>query len=527
MRRIKVLVIVALGVLFFACGNKDTLSLDLIPVRNGDVYQYIDNTGKVVINPQFAEATAFREGLALVQDTSENPKWGFIGRDGKYVIAAKYKYATVFSEGLAWVVAENEAPMAINKKGEKVFSLPEAETVYLFRDGLAAFNVINASGETSWGFVDKKGEIKINPQFSFIWKGYSEGLCAAANDDFKWGYIDKEGKVVINYQFNSASYFKNGRATVLLGDKIGTIGKDGKYVINPQFEDMDYDGDWYMIKQSNRIGWCDKDGKITINPQFDEAFPFNGNKLAPVRVGKTWGYIDREGKIVIPSQFDMATPFVGNMAVVAVSEKVGLIDKDGKYIVNPEIEELSEDILLYILNGNTPYMGVNTDYFNVNLVAAGLSFDTPGGFTVKSTYGDIAAKLELKESNFNKYNNEHIIIKSKPLSGDAEYSLYTIGSPFKETKVVNQGWFSSYTTTKYQFDSQAKPLAYGYKIRLKKNGEGKEDMVVKAIESKLKELGYNKAAGENRGLQYLGKTQDVGIYQDKNEVIVEIIFHLS
>lgn len=113
--------------------GKKNSEIKLIPVRNGNEFQYIDREGKIVINPQFSVATIFRDGLALVKTSGSEPKWGFITEEGKFAINANYKSATVFSDGLAWVVSDNAAPTLINTKGEAKFTLQDAETVENFK----------------------------------------------------------------------------------------------------------------------------------------------------------------------------------------------------------------------------------------------------------------------------------------------------------------------------------------------------------------------------------------------------------
>ncbi|MDA3844463.1 MAG: WG repeat-containing protein, partial [Candidatus Kapabacteria bacterium] len=141
-KKITSFITVLLVVVLNSCGGgsgSDISEIQLYPVKSGTEYQYIDKSGKIVINPQFSEATVFRGGLALVKSSGDDPKWGFISENAKYEITAQYKEATVFSEGLAWVVMTNGAPTAINKKGETQFTLPEAEKVRIFKNGLAAF----------------------------------------------------------------------------------------------------------------------------------------------------------------------------------------------------------------------------------------------------------------------------------------------------------------------------------------------------------------------------------------------------
>lgn len=53
---------------------KSSKDIELIPYAQKEKYGYFDLEGKIVINPQFAYATAFREGIALVKATGDKGK---------------------------------------------------------------------------------------------------------------------------------------------------------------------------------------------------------------------------------------------------------------------------------------------------------------------------------------------------------------------------------------------------------------------------------------------------------------------
>lgn len=141
------------------------------------MFQYIDTDVKVVITPQFTDATVFQNGLALVRISGEEPIWGYIKEDGKFAITPNYKKATVFSEDLAWVVSDNGFPTAINNKGE-IVKLKNAVSVKIFK-GFAAYSILD---DENWGLLDAS--------------------------PFKWGFLDKEGKVIINPQFSNVGNFQ-------------------------------------------------------------------------------------------------------------------------------------------------------------------------------------------------------------------------------------------------------------------------------------------------------------------------------
>ncbi len=499
----------------FACnfiGNK-TEEIKLYPVKSGENYQYIDQEGKIVINPQFSEASLFRNGLAMVRTFGENPKWGFIGEDGKFVINAIYENATVFSEDLAWVVSKNSEPLAIDTKGQVKITLKDAESVRIFRGGLAAYDVLDVSG-TKWGFVDKEGKVKINPQFAGC-GNFSDGKCAVQNKEGKWGYIDKDGKIIINYQFDYALDFNNGKAVVTSGEKAGVIDETGKYFINPQFTDIKIDNDIFMVEQDGKWGWCDNQGKISINPQFDDAYCFFNNDLAAVRSGENWAYVDKEGKISINPQFENALPFSGNLALVYSSEKVGFINQEGKYVINPQFDGVSNDLYHFLVNASTTYESVQTDFFNMSAITNRLKLSAPEGLSLNSKISALLNKFALNDDYFNKYSQEHAIT-SEIIGNEVNLDFYVIGDFFID---VPDGWYS-----KRVIDNNADIGGFGYKLSLSGRGYGKAKELREAIEKTL--VGFTKDQNNSSNLMsaYTNSTKDYVIYllNNDNTVFVSI-----
>jgi hypothetical protein len=66
-------------------------------------------------------------------------------------------------------------------------------------------------------------------------------VCTAATTLFpvvvggRWGYVNKSGEIVINPQFDRAEAFTQGLAPVRIG-RWGYVDNSGKVVINPQFD---------------------------------------------------------------------------------------------------------------------------------------------------------------------------------------------------------------------------------------------------------------------------------------------------
>lgn len=493
----------------------------LIPTKAGQEFQYIDQEGRIAINPQFNQATVFRDGMALVQTSGDIPKWGFIGEDGKFLISANYTNATTFNENLAWVVSENSAPSVINTKGEVQFTLQSAEYVRIFNNGLAAFSKMASDGKMQWGFVDNQGNIKINAQFLAV-GDFSEDKCAVCNNNNKWGYIDKQGKLIVNYQFSDAKRFTNGKAVVASGGKYGVIDDNGKYLVNPQFDDMQGDGNLFIIQQGRKFGWADKDGKIVINPQFVEALPFAGNKTAAVKSTDSWGYIDHDGKIIINPQFDKAFPFNGSLALVVAANKIGFINSDGKYIINPQFDDAPIDLVQYYQNGNTVFNSVETNFFDLKAVTSSLTLDKPEGLTFDTPISVILSKFGINSEHIDKMANQNPLITAKKISNDATLYFYFYGNPWVSYQAQQGSGWNQYNATFYKFDNNVKPTGFMYVINLFNRGAGKETIIKNELEKGLSGYVKDINASVGSGTFYRNSNQTVEITINNGSIMVNI-----
>ncbi|BBI35652.1 hypothetical protein KCTCHS21_50510 [Cohnella abietis] len=226
-----------------------TQSEGLILVQDDktEMYGYIDRYGKIIIPYQYYEAYSFSDGLALVKNDKH---YQYIDKTGKVMIdASKYIFGKSFSEGLAAVAVENKERSTveygyIDTKGNMKIE-PKYARAYRFSEGLAKVCVGESINEYSIGYIDESGAYKIGPTLSDSYGEtlISEGLVPIA--DGAGGYMNMEGKLSIdpvvtqvedNYlKHNMAGEFRNGIAKVSLSDEsIGYIDRTGKYIWDPR-----------------------------------------------------------------------------------------------------------------------------------------------------------------------------------------------------------------------------------------------------------------------------------------------------
>lgn len=485
MKKIVFILSLVLVCIFQSCSNSNSdMNIELIPVATEEKFGYIDREGKIIINPQFAQALPFSDGKALIETIGDKDAFGYIDETGKIAINAQFKNATSFSEGIAWTVKESGAPEAIDVNGKVLFKIINAEKVFNYSEGMACYCIKDKEEKKLYGYLDKEGNTVIQPQFYKAGR-FVEGMAIVKNKEGQYGYINKDGKIEINYQFDEAEEFENKFAVVKSGDNYGVIGLDGKFVVNPQFSAIVLEPNGTMvIEQNGKAGWADKEGKIAINPQFDFAKRFLNNKIAPVKSGDKFGYINKEGKYEINPQFDDATPFNNGIALVKSNEKFGIIDNEGKYLVNPQFKAIDKYAMNLLLGYGLGNQSVETDYFDIS----GLVSTIKKNINSSSIY-KISTDLTIAEIN-SIYN----------LSAE-DYSYYEksmkiIGTNFNNIADITVEINAS-PKTFYDFDANLKPTMITCHILLKGKGDDKAKIVFEEFKKIIERLGEKFYEGQS------------------------------
>jgi hypothetical protein len=174
-------------------------------------------------------------------------KWGYANDKGDTIIPAIYQIAGPFRDGIAAVGIFGSHPDTsnwsayINEKNQVVIKLDytiwlDSTELSCFHEGKAAFH----NRDFSWGFINKKGEVIIKPQFDRVGI-FQEGVAFAAILNISWpietiehpvnhvGYINDNGNWVFKLGteftdlyggcYYSGGPFSNGEARMSIVEK--------------------------------------------------------------------------------------------------------------------------------------------------------------------------------------------------------------------------------------------------------------------------------------------------------------------
>ena len=433
------ILVALITVLMIGCdgsGSKE-IGFSLIPFKNQDMkWGFIDTEANIKIPAQFDfEPAYFRDGYSLVR--TDKQFFDYINEKGEFA-GKKYKFATEFSEGLACVAELNGPPAYINTKLEVEVELKEAQQAGMFSEGLARF----LSKDNLWGFIDKSGNIAIEPQFHMAQSfsdGYALVVISKENGGLTKGFIDKSGKIIKLFEGtnNTIRKFSDGLAEYTEGYGWGFIDTKGEITIKPNKEwtaSSSFKNGYALILTKGFWGAIDKNGKMVVEPKYKHLWPFYSD-YAAFYDGEKYGFLNKQGEVVIQPQYvDMVMPYFSDFAIVKKDSAYFLMDKQGNQIGTNQFMAISRNNML----DNVDQVVVS-DYFDLEGLCSKMIQNVKdgeiNGITPDMTSADIIKLFGEKESKIINMSQDSSQIVSKRV----EFDDFSITSNVRY-KRINGKW---------------------------------------------------------------------------------------
>ncbi len=300
-------------------GSYDILGYE--PLEPVGCAGFIDETGKLVIQPQWDFALPFQNGFSQI---CKNKFWGFINKAGAIISDPQWTHVRDFENGYSEVSKNNQNAL-LDCNGNIVSDLIRPQRYkakHVFREG-------------QWKFADANGEILEDWEYV---ESFSEGFAAIRIGE-RYGFINQQGEVVVRPEWDCAMSFSEGLAFVRRDGKWGFIDTSGKIAIPCQWPDPG-DGQFkdgfccIGIYQNETIqyGYINREGIVVVTPQWDFACPFSEG-LGCVQRDWKRGFVDCHDHINIELQYDFAAYFIGGLAFVLSGTKWGFINRSDEIVV--------------------------------------------------------------------------------------------------------------------------------------------------------------------------------------------------
>lgn len=258
---------------------KQSKENSIIPAFDGEKWGYLSNSGSVLLDFNYEEATPFCAGYAVVKLQGvytlidEEGYWNAIDRNGLDSVTAVSDSAIIgIKDGQAGIYSRT-----FQKLSEETY-----DTVYMNDNGLYV--------------VCKDGK----------WSILSENLKPITEDVYTDVAVNSFGQVF----YGNYAIVKDEKGYFLIDEK-GKAQYESRFVGAKGLE-----GGFYAVMNENNLwGFADERADLVIDYQYVDAYSFSGS-LAAVQYGGEWGYINRYNTMIIEPQYQAVYPFVADTSIV-------------------------------------------------------------------------------------------------------------------------------------------------------------------------------------------------------------------
>jgi hypothetical protein len=272
-----------------------------LAVKRNGLWGFVDRNGLEVIPCRFDEVQNFSEGKAAAR---LQKNWGFIDIDGDTVIPFQYIEVGNFNQEMAWV--KTPSGVGYINEAEQFLISPSFDQAFDFYRGVARVVV-----DQQYGLINTSGQFLLKPRYGEIEAFDEQGLAIFkfGRDQARYGLLKLSGQVITQSEFRSINPFREGRA---------------------------------LVKTKQGYGFIDINGRLVIEGKYAKASDFHEGR-AMVQLNSKCGYIGLNGEEIVPCSYSRCQDFSGGRAVVYQGIKnAGIIDLDGKLIVEPSLDRLLE-----------------------------------------------------------------------------------------------------------------------------------------------------------------------------------------
>ena len=313
---------------------------ELTWVKKDNVWGLFDeDKTKYIIIPQYSVAQVLSANCSLIQ---KDGKLGVVNHvNGGFLLEPNIEHVKkisprdiIFDQDGKWGIFNNIGKVTLN---------PTYDSLEIFKT-----NILIAKNGSKYGLLDLAGGILLPVEYQSI-APYSNGYFRIKKDNV-YGYASIKGKVYIKPKYTHASDFNNGVAIVGKDQALGIIDLKDSFVVKPIFQNLKIsETKEYYIGSENAT---DQQLLVSITSNSFKSFTFekvnDSDSIESIRVqeGKLWYYYN--GKInnkKFDIGFDEARQFSNGVATIKKDGDLGLINENGKYILEPKFSSIKVNLL--------------------------------------------------------------------------------------------------------------------------------------------------------------------------------------
>ena len=295
--------------------------------------------------PTLANIRTFEQsggGLIWATEADGNAgPYGLLASDGRWVVEPQYERAAPLQDERAVVAKRVDGNLlfgAVGPAGRLVVPLQPLELLG-WKNGWGAARETIPRGK--YALVDKNGALVGGRTFDWV-EQPTEGDVAVVVIDGNRRGLDRSGKIVPHprngWVFSSCP---DGVHVIEMDGKIQITDANGRPTVPYLFEQLNRRllcGQPYLVRLDRKWSFVASDGRLLSDPPaFDEARDFEAG-YAVVKQSEKWGVIDTSGRFVLAPTFDQPIGRRDGLFYVAIGGRQAWVTATGEERPEPPIK---------------------------------------------------------------------------------------------------------------------------------------------------------------------------------------------
>jgi hypothetical protein len=306
-----------------------------------------NNQGQVVIPATYDELGWSNGTFSVVNNITgyrKNGYWGLLNVDTKKISKAEYVDIS-FGAGQL-LIAHKKIPGSVKVKVGAINTSGKEVIPFLY-DGLtiSSFRAIvyeRSGNRFKKGLIDFENNILIPLNYQSIYPLGSLRY-AVENFDSKTAIFSEDGKQITNFLIDSISSFKKNLAVIYENQRQGIMDREGTIKLEPLYREIKINDDG-SVDVRKPDSWLMLDGENTMVQQVNaDSIQSLSPNIFKVSVGGVFRLTNQKFESINEAVFTSVGPMENGTAVIRKGYREGLVDTNGKIILQPTYNRVIAD----------------------------------------------------------------------------------------------------------------------------------------------------------------------------------------
>lgn len=517
-------------ILFYSCSSSNNRIITHLPFRLTDKGNWgiISTDGKIAISGEYVTPPyAATEGIYIIRRDDGMFEF-YKAAQVPARIGGQYLKVAAFSESLAPVMEREDVISVINTSGETIFTLDQTNgkrivSCECFSEGFALIE----DEDGLKGFVNKKGEIVIKPQYNeaYSFKNGYAVVKSGEGEKSYWQIINKKGRVILDMgpeTIKTSGYVSSGLLGYTKSPDLNTWGFvsiKGENIVEPSKDYIsvsEVNNSKFIFSNGEKYGVSEISGKRVIPAEYDN-IETSGERNFIVKKGDNFFIIDLNNKETVNVDFTDHTGNLNGFIYAKVRDKYLLTDSKGKRVGDGEYSE----VML-----NMPPSFVSIELLNFRKTVIELFQTISPGKLWRLTIGDSAQDVALLlGSGSPERLRATRTLTTRRVANDIEANLSLgfsseLGIAITEREMLRDMWGRAYwdnVIKGYTFNEASYLQEISVNVKLLGNMKGKEREFAEAVAEEAKRGGFTQSEKEEGSIKLntaMGRTISIGYIRE-------------